>query len=101
MGDPVKIVDLAKSLITLSGLRVDEDIKIEYTGLREGEKLFEEKLMAEEGLQKTDNELIHIGKPIPFNEEKFLGQLADLMDAAYSNKDADLIRTLFKTAILS
>ena len=64
MGEPVKIVDLARNLIRLSGHTPDEDIKIEYTGLRPGEKLYEEKLMAEEGLEKTDNELIHIGKPI-------------------------------------
>ena len=93
MGSPVKIVDLAKNMIKLSGYKPDVDIKIEYTGLRPGEKLYEEKLMAEEGLQKTDNELIHIGKPIPFDEEVFLGQLAQLMDAAYSNKE-NSIRSL-------
>ena len=93
MGSPVKIVDLAKNMIKLSGYKPNVDIKIEYTGLRPGEKLYEEKLMAEEGLQKTDNELIHIGKPIPFDEEVFLGQLAQLMDAAYSNKE-NSIRSL-------
>ena len=93
MGSPVKIVDLARNMIKLSGYKPDVDIKIEYTGLRPGEKLYEEKLMAEEGLQKTDNELIHIGKPIPFDEEVFLGQLAQLMDAAYSNKE-NSIRSL-------
>lgn len=93
MGSPVKIVDLARNMIKLSGYKPDVDIKIEFTGLRPGEKLYEEKLMAEEGLQKTDNELIHIGKPIPFDEEVFLGQLAKLMDAAYSNKD-NIIRSL-------
>lgn len=87
MGEPVKIVDLAKNLIRLSGFKPDEDIAIEYTGLRPGEKLYEEKLMAEEGLEKTDNDLIHIGKPLPFDEEKFLAQLEKLMDVAYANKE--------------
>lgn len=87
MGSPVKIVDLARNLIRLSGFKPDEDIKIEYTGLRPGEKLYEEKLMAEEGLEKTDNDLIHIGKPISFDEEKFLEQLERLMEAAYANKE--------------
>ncbi|MCD7833859.1 MAG: polysaccharide biosynthesis protein [Lachnospiraceae bacterium] len=67
MGEPVKIDTLARNLIRLSGLKPDEDIKIEYTGLRPGEKLYEEKLMAEEGLKKTDNELIYIGKPVPLH----------------------------------
>lgn len=86
MGEPVKIDTLARNLIKLSGYRPDVDIKIEYTGLRPGEKLFEEKLMAEEGLKKTKNDLIHIGCPIPFDIEVFLGQLECLMDAAYKNK---------------
>lgn len=89
MGTPVKIDDLARNLIKLSGLRPDADIKIRYTGLRPGEKLYEEKLMAEEGLQKTDNELIHIGNPIPLDTEVFLAQLKDLMSAAYDN-DKDI-----------
>ncbi|MDY4959869.1 MAG: nucleoside-diphosphate sugar epimerase/dehydratase [Lentihominibacter sp.] len=99
MGEPVKIVDLARNLIRLSGHTPDEDIKIEYTGLRPGEKLYEEKLMAEEGLEKTDNELIHIGKPIEFDHEKFLATLEPLMDAAYKNRSnikeylADLVST--------
>ena len=87
MGSPVKIADLAKNLIRLSGYKPNVDIKIEYTGLRPGEKLYEEKLMAEEGLKKTDNDLIHIGKPIPFDTDTFLGQLEGLSDAAYANKD--------------
>ena len=70
MGSPVKIDTLARNLIKLSGFRPDEDIKIEYTGLRPGEKLYEEKLMAEEGLKKTDNKLIHIGQPIAFEDRK-------------------------------
>ena len=90
MGSPVKIDSLARNMIKLSGYKPDVDIKIEYTGLRPGEKLYEEKLMAEEGLRKTDNELIHIGNPIPFDEEKFLAQLHDLMAAAYSNKDSQI-----------
>ena len=90
MGSPVKIADLARNLIRLSGFKPDEDIKIEYTGLRPGEKLYEEKLMAEEGLQKTDNDLIHIGKPLAFNEEEFLKALENLMEAAYANKEASI-----------
>ena len=86
MGSPVKIDTLARNLIKKSGFKPDIDIKIEYTGLRPGEKLYEEKLMDEEGLQKTDNDLIHIGNPIHFDETRFLRQLAGLMDAAYSNK---------------
>ena len=93
MGSPVKIDSLARNMIKLSGYKPDVDIKIEYTGLRPGEKLYEEKLMAEEGLRKTDNDLIHIGNPIPFDEAEFLKQLHDLMVAAYSNKD-DQIREL-------
>jgi FlaA1/EpsC-like NDP-sugar epimerase len=88
MGAPVKIDDLARNLIKLSGLRPDVDIEIVYSGLRPGEKLYEEKLMAEEGLKKTSNKLIHIGCPIPFDEERFLNQLKNLMDAAYENDDA-------------
>ena len=86
MGSPVKIDTLARNLIKLSGFKPGVDIKIEYTGLRPGEKLYEEKLMAEEGLKKTANDLIHIGCPIPFNTEEFLKQLNELMEAAYSNK---------------
>ena len=85
MGSPVKIDTLARNLIRLSGLKPDVDIKIEYTGLRPGEKLYEEKLMAEEGLRKTENDKIHIGRPIPFDTDEFLSQLRPLMDAAYSN----------------
>jgi len=92
MGSPVKIDTLARNLIKLSGLKPDEDIMIRYTGLRPGEKLYEEKLMAEEGLKKTENELIHIGCPIPFDEEKFLKQLEILMEACYENSDR--IRTI-------
>lgn len=86
MGKAVKIDTLARKLIRLSGYKPDKDIKIEYTGLRPGEKLFEEKLMAEEGLKKTENELIHIGCPVPFDIEAFLKKLDTLMNAAYKNK---------------
>jgi FlaA1/EpsC-like NDP-sugar epimerase len=86
MGSPVSIDSLARNLIKLSGYRPDVDIKIIYTGLRSGEKLYEEKLMAEEGLQKTENDLIHIGAPIPFDKEEFFRQLENLMLAAYNNK---------------
>ena len=86
MGQPVKIDTLARNLIRLSGLKPDEDIKIEYTGLRPGEKLYEEKLMAEEGITATENDKIHIGKPIRFDVDKFLDDLDDLMESAYSNR---------------
>ena len=87
MGSPVKIDTLARNLIKLSGLKPDVDIKVEYSGLRPGEKLYEEKLMAEEGLKKTRNELIHIGCPIPFKVETFLEDLQILMDMAYVNAE--------------
>lgn len=87
MGSPVKIDTLARNLIKLSGLVPDVDIKIEYTGLRPGEKLYEEKLMAEEGLKRTPNKLIHIGNPIPFDTAEFRAQLEELMTAAYDNDD--------------
>ena len=99
MGSPIKIDTLARKLIRLSGHKPDEDIKIEYTGLRPGEKLYEEKLMAEEGLKKTENELIHIGCPIPFDTEEFIGQLDILLKASNDNdKDireivADMVST--------
>ncbi len=99
MGSPVKIDTLARNLIRLSGLKPDIDIKIEYTGLRPGEKLYEEKLMAEEGLKKTDNQKIHIGCPIPFDTDEFFGQLGLLMDAAYSNRRdiRDLVASVVTT----
>lgn len=87
MGSPVKIDTLARNLIKLSGLKPDVDIKIEYTGLRPGEKLFEEKLMSEEGMRTTPNKLIHIGNPIPINADKFRTGLERLMTEAYGNSD--------------
>ena len=90
MGAPVKIDTLARNLIKLSGFKPDVDIKVEYTGLRPGEKLFEEKLMAEEGLRTTPNHLIHIGNPIPFNVTHFLRQLENLMEVSYANDEANI-----------
>ena len=99
MGDPVKIDDLARNMIRLSGYKPDVDIKVEYTGLRPGEKLYEEKLMSEEGLTKTDNELIHIAKPIDFDTDEFLTQMRSLTQAAYAEKDniADLVMDVVPT----
>ena len=97
MGEPVKIADLAKNLIRLSGYKVGEDIEIKYTGLRPGEKLYEELLMDEEGMQDTANKLIHIGKPIEFDETEFLRQLRSLQIAADNNSDN--IRQLVKEIV--
>ena len=90
MGEPMKILDLAKNLIRLSGYTPDVDIPIVFTGLRPGEKLYEELLMNEEGMQDTPNKLIHIGKPIEFDMERFEGQLEELYSIA--NQDGDGIR---------
>ena len=98
MGEPVKILDLAENLIRLSGLQPDVDIKISYTGLRAGEKLYEEKLMSEEGLRTTPNHLIHIGSPIPFDVDEFLSHLNQLMSAAYEGRE-DIIRPRVAKAV--
>ncbi len=93
MGEPVKIKVLAENLIRLSGFKPHEDIKIEYTGLRPGEKLYEELLLNEEGITKTDNKKIYIGKPIEFDTENFFSHLAILYDAAQHN-DKDRVESL-------
>ena len=98
MGSPVKIDTLARNLIRLSGLRPDVDIEISYTGLRPGEKLYEEKLMSEEGLRTTPNRLIHIGSPIPFDADEFLRQMQLLAEAANDNRE-DQIRSLVAEAV--
>ncbi|MGN0481889.1 MAG: polysaccharide biosynthesis protein, partial [Lachnospiraceae bacterium] len=97
--EPVKIADLAKNLIRLSGYTLGVDMEIKFTGLRPGEKLYEELLMEEEGLQDTDNKLIHIGRPIDFNHEKFLAALAQLKVAAYDeNSDMkEIVRAYVPT----
>ncbi len=90
MGDPVKIDDLAKNLIRLSGYTLGVDMEIKYTGLRPGEKLYEELLMDEEGLQDTANKLIHIGKPIEFDKEGFEDKLETIKEIAYSESEKDV-----------
>ena len=99
MGDPVKIDTMARNLIRLSGYEPDVDIRIEYTGLRPGEKLFEELLMDEEGLQETENKLIHIGKPIVMDDEKFKEQLKRLEQACKEETSSmkDLVAEIVPT----
>lgn len=100
MGSPVKIDTLARNLISLSGLKPDIDIPIIYTGLRPGEKLYEEKLMSEEGLRRTPNNLIHIGNPIHLDVDKFLQQLQKLMELAYQGQDeavSNLVKEIVPT----
>lgn len=99
MGEPVKIADMARNLIRLSGYEPDVDIKIEYTGLRPGEKLYEEMLMKEEGMQTTPNKLIHIGKPIELDENYLYLELEKLYEAAYAETDQmrELVQQLVTT----
>ncbi len=102
MGEPVRIDTLARNLIKLSGLKPDVDIEIKYTGLRPGEKLFEERLMEEEGLQKTENGMISIARPIPLDEENLWCKLDALYKAAYSETDAikELVKELVPTYVI-
>ena len=97
MGDPVKIDDMARNLIRLSGLTPDVDIKIVYTGLRPGEKLYEELLMDEEGMQDTANKLIHIGKPIEMDDAWFMEKLKALDEA--SKQESDEIRRIVSEVV--
>ncbi len=99
MGEPVRILDLAENLIKLSGYKVGEDIKIEFTGLRPGEKLYEEMLMNEEGMRDTANRQIHIGKPLEIDEDVFFGQLQRLKEAAYEESPAirEMVREIVPT----
>lgn len=95
MGEPVKIVDMARNLIQLSGFIPDEDIKIVYTGLRPGEKLYEEVLMDEEGLKETQNKRIRIGQPISFDVEEFFKDLENLYQSAY-DEESDIKQEIMK-----
>ena len=99
MGEPVKIDTMARNLIRLSGFEPDVDIKVEYTGLRPGEKLYEELLMKEEGMQDTANKLIHIGKPIEMDDEKFKEQLIQLEKACKEETDhmKDIVASIVPT----
>ena len=97
MGEPMRIVELAENLIKLSGYKVGEDIEIVFTGLRPGEKMYEEMLMDEEGMLKTANKMIRIGKPLQIDEEKFLKQLAELSE--YVQKEPGDIRIFLKEIV--
>ena len=98
MGEPVKIADLAKNLITLSGLEPGVDIKIEYSGLRPGEKLYEELLMSEEGLSKTANSKIFVGKPVEFREDKVMGHL-EILRKIVDNEEVELIDSVMRSFV--
>ncbi len=95
MGEPVKILDLATNLIKLSGYKSGEDIEIKFTGLRPGEKMYEELLMNEEGLKETANKMIFIGKPIEFDEEEFRRQL-DILEQEAVKEDGDIRAEVMK-----
>ena len=97
MGEPVKILDLARNMIELAGLRPDVDIEIEEIGLRPGEKLYEEKLMSEEGLKETENHLIHVAEPIKFDSEEFIKNLRGLLNLAYNNEAAEVVQKIRET----
>lgn len=97
MGEPVKILDLARNMIELAGLRPDIDIEIKEIGLRPGEKLYEEKLMSEEGLKETENHLIHVAEPIKFDSKEFLGHLETLMGLAYRNEAPEVVQEIRNT----
>ncbi|MBQ7680379.1 MAG: polysaccharide biosynthesis protein [Butyrivibrio sp.] len=99
MGEPVRILDLAENLIRLSGYKVGEDIRIEFTGLRPGEKLYEELLMDEEGLQDTANRMIHIGRPIEIDETRFFAQLEELGHASKDEADPEELRRLVQQIV--
>ena len=102
MGEPVRIYDLAENLIRLSGLEAGVDIEIKCTGLRPGEKLYEERLMAEEGLRTTPNGMISIAKPILFDEEAFYAALDEMYEAAYAETDRmkEMVAALVPTYIV-
>ncbi|SHJ45596.1 polysaccharide biosynthesis protein [Pseudobutyrivibrio xylanivorans] len=99
MGEPVKILDLARNMIELAGLRPDIDIEIKEIGLRPGEKLYEEKLMSEEGLKETENHMIHVAEPIKFDSEEFIRQLHDLMGLAYANEAVETVQKIRETVV--
>ncbi len=97
MGEPVRILDLARNMIELAGLRPDIDIEIQYIGLRPGEKLYEEKLMSEEGLRETENHLIHVAEPIKFDNDTFVNNLRELMRLAYANESDEVVQKIRET----
>ncbi|MBE5916519.1 MAG: polysaccharide biosynthesis protein [Pseudobutyrivibrio ruminis] len=97
MGEPVKILDLARNMIELAGLRPEIDIEIKEIGLRPGEKLYEEKLMSEEGLKETENHLIHVAEPIKFDSTEFINNLRELMALAYGNEAPEVVQKIRET----
>ena len=99
MGEPVKILDLAKRIITLSGYTPNEDIDIVYSGLRPGEKLYEELLMSEEGLEKTSNNLIHVAKPIHLNPEILMDHFNSLRKMVNEMASVDEIIAQLEKAV--